>query len=70
MKTNLTQFELVKSDLKRRFYELKKISGNLVNMRKRISIQSDAFTFSEREGALLEIRFGLRVLYLKMSGAL
>jgi hypothetical protein len=67
---NPTKFEWMKTELKRRFYELNKISGKLVNIRKRISIQSDAFTFSEREGEFLEIRFGLRVLYLKMSGAL
>ena len=30
MKTNLTQFEWVKSELKRIFYELNKISGKLV----------------------------------------
>jgi len=47
MKTNPTQFEQVKTELKQRFYELNKFSGNLVNIG--IRIFSQIFKIEKRE---------------------
>jgi len=53
MITNLTQFEWVKSELKRIFYEQYKTSGKLVILWKRILNLSTEFTSSKSESVFV-----------------
>ena len=62
------QFERIKSELKRSFYELNKINGKTVILRKRILNWGGENTLSGLEDVFGQNRKGLRVKSLKSWG--
>jgi len=54
---NLTQFEWIETDLKRAFYDLKKLSGIFVNFENVFWDDRKQFTFLKEENVLPQSRF-------------
>jgi len=65
---NLKQFERTKSELKRSFYQLNKINGKTIILRKRILNWERENTLSGLENVFGKNRKGLRVKSLKSRG--